>query len=640
MYIKWAKITNFRGIKGGHFPFKPGLNILIGPSNIGKSTVLAAVDLVLNPNYAWWRRDVLSELDFHKKNVAKPITITLMLGCGPHKCIEDGNQCPRFEVNSEETCKLADRLIYVDQNTQKILTADDPALDTKENVEGCILVQMKAEYITEDGYVDVGHSILNEAGDVWSDLTRPMKEWIGSLLFVSGSDPSAACKLQHNSLLYRAIGDIGAWEQDYVSEFKVKLKEQVKLLAENQAKSVIERFNSQSKQLSPLLAGKPSIGIQGSDKRDLLRQVELCFESEECELPLSRYGKGMQNVASLLMATIAQSVTRKKRPPVSIVMIEEPEQNLEPQLQRSVLRFIKNLLNEADAKHQVIVTTHSPYVISADLNLDRVVKLQGNPYGGIRGLFLNQIDVDQCRFETIRRRVSFDSELLESLFANLVIVWEGDSEAGMYNAIMRNRKDVPVELLTGVNGQGSNVECICKWYRQADYDVIAIIDSDCDMPKILNESKIPFIALPDGRRIEDVVVGILMGLDGELAKDILLRTIGASGWISKRDGHTQWQDLKKVFDDNSGSNQLPLGKVLESFNFTAFPPVETVLSYLGDFKGRNYRDSLGEELVKHNIDLGVLDVVVKKLAEIWFDRTELRSYQFTASGELTLYTAT
>lgn len=94
MYIKWAKITNFRGIQGGFFPFKPGLNILIGPSNIGKSTVLAAVDLVLNPNCTWWHRDALSELDFHKKNITKPITIKLMLGCGPYKCMisSDGNK--------------------------------------------------------------------------------------------------------------------------------------------------------------------------------------------------------------------------------------------------------------------------------------------------------------------------------------------------------------------------------------------------------------------------------------------------------------------------------------------------------------------------------------------------------------------
>jgi predicted ATPase len=123
MYIKWIKIANFRGIKGGFFPFKPGMNILIGPSNVGKSTILAAIDLVLNPYYAWWRRDVLSELDFYNRDTSKPIYITLMLGCGPHRCIEPEEQCPRFEIGNEETCKLADRAIYIGRETSVIFNS-------------------------------------------------------------------------------------------------------------------------------------------------------------------------------------------------------------------------------------------------------------------------------------------------------------------------------------------------------------------------------------------------------------------------------------------------------------------------------------------------------------------------------------
>jgi len=64
MYIKNVKVRNFRGIQSADISLHPGLNFLIGPNNVGKSTILFAIDLVLNPNIQWWRRDVLSEVIF------------------------------------------------------------------------------------------------------------------------------------------------------------------------------------------------------------------------------------------------------------------------------------------------------------------------------------------------------------------------------------------------------------------------------------------------------------------------------------------------------------------------------------------------------------------------------------------------
>ncbi len=597
MYIKHVKISNFRGIKEGDFRFHEGMNIIIGPSNVGKSTILTAIDFVLNPNHSWWRRDTLSELDFYRKDTTEPIVIEIMLGCGSYKCIERGKKCPRFDIGTEETCKLTNKLICVDRKSQKVLKADDEEIVNSEQVETCILLQMKAEYQASEGYVEVTHSVLNEDKEVWSDLTRPMKEWIGSLLFVSGANPLSDCRLQYNSLLTRAMGDIGEWEQEFLGEFKSKLKEKVEFLSEGQANVILKTFETQSSKLSPILEGSPSLGIEGTEKRDLLRQVELCFKTKECELPLSRYGRGMQNMASMIMATLVQSTGRKSRPPVSIVMIEEPEQNLEPQLQRSILRFIRSLLEESDNR-QIIVTTHSPYIVSSDLKLDTVIKINESERGNAEGVFLNNIE-GAVPFARIRKRVENDSELFESLFANLVIVWEGESEAGLYNAIMRNRKDFPAEMLTGIDGRGSNLLSICDWFKKAGYDVIAVIDSDISDPDKLNKAEIPFISLPDGKKIEEVLADILIEIGGEEASKILLQTVGASGTISKTkfEGHKDWADLKAVFESGGEGNELQTDKVLDLFVYSSLPNKQTMIEYLNDCKGRNYRDVLGEELV-------------------------------------------
>ena len=47
MFLKELKIKNFRLIKEATFKFSPGINILIGENNAGKTTVLDALRICL-----------------------------------------------------------------------------------------------------------------------------------------------------------------------------------------------------------------------------------------------------------------------------------------------------------------------------------------------------------------------------------------------------------------------------------------------------------------------------------------------------------------------------------------------------------------------------------------------------------------
>lgn len=49
----------------------------------------------------------------------------------------------------------------------------------------------------------------------------------------------------------------------------------------------------------------------------------------------------------------------------SEVIIEEPELNLFPQTQRDLIYYMLHTLNETEKKHQLILTTHSPYILFA-----------------------------------------------------------------------------------------------------------------------------------------------------------------------------------------------------------------------------------------------------------------------------------
>ncbi|MDH4238867.1 MAG: hypothetical protein OEW48_04835 [Phycisphaerae bacterium] len=47
------------------------------------------------------------------------------------------------------------------------------------------------------------------------------------------------------------------------------------------------------------------------------------------------------------------------------------------------------------------------------------------------------------------------------------------------------------------------------------------------LPKKLYDAQISFVSLPNGKDIDDVVADIFLGLNGEIASGILLKTIGA-----------------------------------------------------------------------------------------------------------------
>ena len=51
IYIKKLKIQNFKSIENETFEFKPGLNILVGPNNAGKSNIIEAIELILGDVY-------------------------------------------------------------------------------------------------------------------------------------------------------------------------------------------------------------------------------------------------------------------------------------------------------------------------------------------------------------------------------------------------------------------------------------------------------------------------------------------------------------------------------------------------------------------------------------------------------------
>jgi len=649
MYVKRIKISNFRALHSAEIPLHPGLNILIGPNNVGKSTILAAIDLVLSPNIQWWRRDVLSELDFFRGRTEQPIEIELLIGCGRERCADEDKKCPRLEIITEdksELCRLSERTVSWDNKNKKFLRVDE--VESAEELENVIRLKMTATFEKAEGYAETAHLVLNEDGNEWATLTNPMKEWIGARFLASNRDPMAECRLQYNSFLSRAIGDINAWRIRCAKEFRQALTPIVKELSESRATEIINLIDRTTRDIGRTHEEETVLSLGDVRSHDIVRQIELCRrgsdgeeeERKEWEIPFSRQGRGLQNVASLVLGIQSQSTSLLSG--FSIIMLEEPEQNLEPQMQRSSVKSVRALCG-SDA--QIIMATHSPYVLSSIIDLKGVQRLAKSRDGELTCVDLGAISPNGWDFLQLRKKVPHDMELLEVLFSPLVVIWEGDSEAGLYPTLMRQLADYPSEWLAGVNAGDAGLDRACSWFKQARYETVVVLDGDSPGTlSSLSAEGISFLALPQGKRLEHIISDALLGMEEGNAAKILLSAIGFSGEINwHNEFPTIWPSLAGLFREKGLKREALLTDVAlaeiagaasrtGSSEFPINPQRILVLK-----KSRRAYETIAFCLYQEGKIPTICSKVLEALKEIWDGQRPLSQYQFDGSGNINSY---
>ena len=207
------------------------------------------------------------------------------------------------------------------------------------------------------------------------------------------------------------------------------IKETDRLVRDHPAVTKVEKRVNEQHLANMSLGDRPiraRLGIGAPDTLyRLLERLELVLDDPA--LPGVQRGLGLNNVLFMAAELLLLSESGEQLP---LLLIEEPEAHLHPQLLARVLGMLTKNLGGA-APPQLVLTTHSP-LLASSANLEEVVVVRE---GAVYPLDSGRTRLDKTDYVFLRRFL--DSTKANLFFARGVVLVEGLSEVLLLPAIAK-----------------------------------------------------------------------------------------------------------------------------------------------------------------------------------------------------------
>lgn len=447
MRIARLRIQNFRSIQNADLLF-PQNAVLVGDNNSGKSTILEAIDLVLGPERIK-QRPVVDEHDFYE---GRYLTIQSE-GGDDTSPIEIHIEATVVGLNEEQEARFNEHLEFWDQNTHQILQGPPAERTDDLNVIPALRVVFVGIYDEEEDDFEgrtYFASPVPEGGELAEFRTHD-KRFCGFLFLRTLRTGSRALSLERGSLLDIILRlreqRVQMWEEVITQLRSVGVAEDEELglsrtLVEVQAK--LRAF------IPTEWADDPHIRVSDLTRETLRRTLTVFMaagtEDAEYAVPFRRQGTGTINM--LVFALLSMIADEKQN---VIFAMEEPEIAIPPYTQKRVVQGVRN------ASSQVILTSHSPYVLE-EFPPGEVAVLQRS--GGTVTLIPSSLP-PAVKMKAYRKEMR--TRFCEALLARRVFVVEGRTEFDAWPAAAQRLAELnPNE------------------YRSFDSLGIAILDAETD----------------------------------------------------------------------------------------------------------------------------------------------------------------
>jgi ABC-type arginine transport system ATPase subunit len=396
MRIRRLQVVRFRAIKS--VELHPGaVTVLLGPSNAGKSSLLAALDLLLH--HGLGRPRVISELDFYGRDPDAGLEVEAVLGDLPADLLAD-------VVDHVEGWSSANREVVPEP--------DGPGIETVLRVR-----------VRGDADFQLTHTFAKEeSGD--ARFSARLRRRIGWVFDGRAQDPGREFAFYQGSLIDRLFADVGI--DTPVAQLRAALAEGAEQINDTTAvESVLGELGADLRRLGLLEDEQvPAFEAGPVSRRELLQALRLAFPGPaNVTIPVERQGRGAQRL--LLVAALLR--LSQERHGSCIAAFDEPEQALEPLRQTQLVDMLREV---TESGGQLFLSTHAPDIV--------------------RGFFLDDIVVMSCSEPALplaslpvpaKRHYErwLDGGVVRGLFAPIPLLVEGPSDGPVLSTFWRALAD-------------------------------------------------------------------------------------------------------------------------------------------------------------------------------------------------------
>jgi putative ATP-dependent endonuclease of the OLD family len=422
LYLKSITARNFRVFGGTaaapalDWTLSPGLNMLVGENDAGKSAVIDAIRHVLwTTSYEYIR---LQETDFHVAGTARATSLTIEATLG--------------KLTKEQESAVLEWLSYgADGSTELVLHLSARRIPAHANKRARI------EVVTRCGKNGEGPEVGSAVRDlVRATYLRPLRDAEAEL------SPGKLSRLSqilgaHKQIAGQEKNDFDAGNPTNVPANLVGLMAfaQHHLGGHAVVKGVEAEINTQylsefafaGDALAARIRIAPDLSLQA-----ILEKFELSLQPSAHIDPSERCPRGLGYNNALFMAT--ELVLLSDGEELALLLVEEPEAHLHPQLQERVqLLLEKKATTPEDGRRpvQVIMTTHSPS-LAAGVDVGNMTLVSN---GRLFSLNRGETKLKHSDYEFLRRFL--DATKANLFFARGIAIVEGPAEALLLPALAK-----------------------------------------------------------------------------------------------------------------------------------------------------------------------------------------------------------
>ncbi|MBV9825142.1 MAG: AAA family ATPase [Alphaproteobacteria bacterium] len=476
--IRLLRIERFRGIEGLEWRPAPGLNVIVGPGDSCKSTILEAIEALLSP--APYIN--LSEFDYFQRQTSKGFMIEAALAIGDASIVKS-ERFPLPPLRGWHQGQLTD-------------------LPDENGAEAVMVCRLTG---TPDQ--DVVYEVVGADEETRAPLSRALRQRLGLMRLAIADRWDRDLRLVQGGALDRYMEGQQLRQSILQAISNTPIHDQLG----KEPKEALGRIDRQFRARG--LPCPVRLGLVGTPGVSLAASVGLMVGPDDSTaLPLPAWGTGTRRLASLELASILAD-----RGSV-IAVVDEPESGLEPYRQRA---FVGDL--NQDGKRQAFITTHAPAVLSASAALSAVisrVNLAAPPARREEGAQTGEAPLaDVLKSHELRALDGPEIAGLlkshpEAILAHLPVICEGITEEGFATRLLIGKfgEGFSVRGIFCVDGGGHDrALAICKVLLKAGFRSAAVADDEGRRSGSWEEigSEAVLLRWENGASLERAVIGAL-----------------------------------------------------------------------------------------------------------------------------------